>query len=666
MFFMVFMSMKKVIFLSLLVLFSQIIVSAQDAKTLADRSLVLFLEGKFTEAKATANQALKLGENSTAYAVRSRIHLFENEDAKAKADAQTAVRLSPLNGVSNSTLAWFYNFGVDANGNPYTKEAKQLSERTLSILNAPQNAIEFYSRSLAYSILKRDAEALNDLNKSISLNPNLAVIYNRRGYVFFTLKQNDAALNDYNKAIQLNPTYTAAYKNRASFYQSQDKIEAAVADYRKVAEFDANPHFTLVDIGNLYYGKRQYQAALTEYNKAIEIKPDYVIAYYNRGLCYKLLGDQNLALREFNKAIEMSPRVADGYHYRADFYFDNQNWGAAVDDYTQALSLNPNALFPYVNRGVSFIRLGNYDKALADLAKAAQIDPNYALTYFHRGYIYADVGEYDSALTNYSKAIELDPKMSGAYFNRGLIYFEQKHKFDLAEADFTKTIQLDPQYAQAYFTRADLYESWGKDDLEKADRKKFDSLGGNALPGFQNRRRTLFPPAEFDANLAANAFQQGNSTLIGRACASVKNGLWGLGGTERFKATNVRVVLFPATPYLEKWYQLREKKEDKKTGVFINREAQRYAMMTQTNSNGEFVFSRLKPGKYFIQIIFNFTQVKSKRIYTGSTQDGNVVTDWYDDRDFYIDRKTRLEKFVEIKNDGSSEKVMVKNGLWGC
>ncbi|NJM52464.1 MAG: hypothetical protein HC846_03145, partial [Blastocatellia bacterium] len=159
---------------------------------------------------------------------------------------------------------------------------------------------------------------------------------------------------------------------------------------------------------------------------------------------------------------------------------------------------------------------------------------------------------------------------------------------------------------------ADLYESWGKDDLEKADRKKFDSLGGNALPGFQNRRRTLFPPVEFDANLAANALQQGNSTMIGRACASVKNGLWGLGGTERFKATNVRVVLYPATPYLEKWYQLREKKEDKKTGVFINREAQRYAMITQTNSNGEFVFSRLKPGKYFIQIIFNFTQVKSK------------------------------------------------------
>jgi tetratricopeptide (TPR) repeat protein len=312
------------------------------------------------------------------------------------------------------------------------------------------------------------------------------------------------------------------------------------------------------------------------------------------------------------------------------------------------------------------VRIQYYDQAIVYLKQALKADPLYAPTFFYLGYIFADVGEFDAALTNYNRAIELNSNDISSYWNRGLIYFEQKHLFDRAEADFNKAVQSDPQEAKYYFYRANLYESWGKDNLAEADRKKFKSLGGNALQGFENARRTLFPAAQFDARIAANALQQGSSTLIGRACASVKNGMWGLGGTDRFKATNVRVVLYPATPYLEKWYDLREKKEDKKTGVFINREAQKYALVTQTNGNGEFVFSRLKPGRYFIQIIFNFTQVRSKRIYTGSTQDGNVVTDWYADRDFYIDRKTRLEKFVEIKSDGASEKVMVKNGLWGC
>ncbi len=326
-----------------------------------------------------------------------------------------------------------------------------------------------------------------------------------------------------------------------------------------------------------------------------------------------------------------------------------------------------------VKLGAEEVRIRNYDKAIGYFRQAMKADPFYAPTFFYLGYIFADVGEFEASLANYNQAIELNPKDNSSYYNRGLIYFEQKHKFDLAEADFTKAIQLDPQDAKVYFRRADLYESWGKDNLAETDRKTFRSLGGNALPGFANARRTLFPSAEFDPALAKNALQQGTSTLIGRACAYVQNGMWGLGGSERFDASNVRVALFPVTPYLDTWHELREKKEDKKTGIFINREAQKHALVTQTNGKGEFVFSRLKPGKYFLQIIFNFTQVKNKRIYTGSdtSQNGNVITttNYYEDRDFFIDRSNRLEGFVEIKSDGESKKVTVKNkkfAIFGC
>lgn len=325
-----------------------------------------------------------------------------------------------------------------------------------------------------------------------------------------------------------------------------------------------------------------------------------------------------------------------------------------------------------VKLGAEEMRLGYYDKAIAYFHQAVTTDPSYSPTFFYTGYIFASVGDFERALANYNRAIQLNPNDHAAHYNRGLIYFEQKHKFELAEADFTKAIQLDPQEAKYYFRRADLYESWGKDNLAEVDRNKFKSLGGNALPGFQNARRALYPNLEFDSKLAESAIQQGTSTLIGRACAYVKNGTWGLGGTERFDARNVRVLMFPVTPYLEKWYQLRDQKEDNKTGVFINRESQKYALISETNEKGEFVFSRLKPGKYFIQIIYNFTQVKSKRIYTGSStaQEGPVIvtTDYYEDRDFYIPRNSRLESFVEIKQDGETKKVTVKNGrgILGC
>lgn len=309
-----------------------------------------------------------------------------------------------------------------------------------------------------------------------------------------------------------------------------------------------------------------------------------------------------------------------------------------------------------VNIGLEFMKIGNYDKALANFVKAAEVNPNYAPAYFYSGYIFNDVGAYDLALTSYNLAIQINPNDKNAYYNRGMIYFEQKNKFELAEADFSKTIQFDPQDAEAYFVRANLYESWGKDNLANADRKKWKSLGGEALPGFEGRRKVLFPQAEFDANLAANALQPGTSTLIGRACAYY-NGL-------KFDANYVRVMLYPVTPYFEKWYQLREKKEDKSTNVFINREASKYAISTQTNGDGKFVFSRLKPGKYFVQMLFNFQQIKTSRIYEGSDYD----TDYYSLRDYYVPRESRLEKFIEIKKDGDTEKVTLKNriALLGC
>jgi tetratricopeptide (TPR) repeat protein len=343
---------------------------------------------------------------------------------------------------------------------------------------------------------------------------------------------------------------------------------------------------------------------------------------------------------------------------------------AANEQRPEMVKESPQAL---VDLGLSQKKIGNLDGAIASFKRAISVDGLYAPAYSALGATYLELGDFDVALAGYNRAIDINPRDASSLFNRAVIYFEQKQNFAKAEADFTQAIQLDPQDAKSYFRRADLYESWGKSSQADADRKRFESLGGNALPGFENVRRALFPATEFDAKTAAEAIKEGSSTLTGRACAYVRNGLWGLGGTERFDAAKVRVALFPWSPYLQQWYELRERKEDKDTGVFIGQEAQQQALQTKTNQKGEFVFSRLKPGKYFLQIVFNFTQVKTKRVNMGSdvSQVGNVVItqNYYQDRDFFIDRNSRLESFVDIAKDGEVKKITVMNakfGLQGC
>lgn len=349
-------------------------------------------------------------------------------------------------------------------------------------------------------------------------------------------------------------------------------------------------------------------------------------------------------------------KTADAYYAKGNEFFDKSLWNDAIENYTLAIKANPRHDAAYANRGIAHIRTGNFDKAMADLNKSMLINPKSSLPYFNLGYIFAEVGAYDEALKNYSKAVELNPNDLSSYFNRGLIYFEQKHLFELAEADFNKVLQGDPQYANGYFVRADLYESWGKDSQANADRKKFQSLGGDALPGFENRRRSLYPGTPFDKAQAESALGEGNSTLIGRACVYHDK--------TKFDASGARVVLYPVTPYLQKWYDLREKREDKKTGVYINAEAAKYTRIVQANNDGKFVFSRIKPGKYFLQIIYNLTLQRSYTVYTGS----DYNTDYYAIRNYYVPKSDRLEKFVEIKNNGDTEKVTMKNkfALLGC
>ncbi len=99
------------------------------------------------------------------------------------------------------------------------------------------------------------------------------------------------------------------------------------------------------------------------------------------------------------------------------------------------------------------------------------------------------------------------------------------------------------------------------------------------------------PEQKFDPKVAKTALERGTSTIKGRIC-SFSNGqvYWG---------TNVRVALYPMTPYFEEWYQLREAKEDKNTSVRMSAEVVKYRVETDSNSKAEFQFTEMRPGKYF-------------------------------------------------------------------
>lgn len=593
--------------------------SGQNSST-ADNALTLLMEGNFAKAKTLAGEAISSGKNAgLAYAVRGRAKIATNEVTSAQQDINEAIKLSPDNGVYYTFQAIGYqlqkNDGLSA----------KTFEKALGLLASPKSAIEYYARAIVYENTKNEEAALADYSKSIELNPRFALSYVKRGWIYSDRKQADAAIAEFTKAITVNPTYTSCYFAR----------------------------------GNAYYGQQQYDQAIADFTKVIELDPKDDNAYFNRGVMYKKKGKYEEALADYAKVIELSPKDASLYGNRGNIYFILEKGDLAFSDYNKAIELDPKNALYYVNRGNTYVRWEQWDSALNDYNKAISLDPKYADAYLERGNIYLNnKKQSDLALADFNKVVEINPGYSNGYLNIGVVHHD-KQAYSLAIASYTKAIEADPANILAYLNRADAYDAIGSKKQADLDRKKYADLGGKITASAGKTRSEIFPQGTFDAKLAEAALGRGLSRIVGKACTK-KDGLI-------FPAAGVIVKLFPVTPYLEEWHKLRDQKESRKTGVYMSKEANKYSIEAVANSDGKFAFEGLKPGKYFVQLIHSFNQRKTARVYTGSytSQNGPVreTTNYYYDEDYIVGRSQRLEKFIEIKEDGETKKFTLANGL---
>lgn len=577
------------------------------------------MEGNFFLSEQTANSVITAdGNQALAYAVRGSGEMFNNKMAAAQADFEKAVKLQPNSGTLVALLADYYRI---SNNLP---AARSNAEKAISLLRNPQSSFDYYCRGIAYFTLDKTKETMADYSKCIELNPRNARALTKRGFLYFNQKQYDQAMADYNKAIAVNPRYGTPYFYRGNIYLNQSLPDKAIPDYTQSITYD----------------------------------PTYADAYFNRAVCYKRIGRADEAITDYNKAIQLNPKDWEAYNNRGNVYYDQKKYEVALSDYNKSVEINPKSPNTYVLRGNTYSAKQQPDLAIREYNKAMDLDPNFKDAYMQRGFVRYRNKMLDEALVDFSKVLQIDPKSANGYLYQAFIHHDKQH-FQEALTNYNKAIELDAKNMYAYQNRAEALDAIGKTKEADLDRKKFAELGGNISASGGNTMRSLFPLGTFDPALAKAGLERGLSTIRGKACTKVDGRI--------FDAQGVKVVLFPVTPYLEEWYDLREKKEGKHTNVYMSNEANQYRIETTADADGRFEFKGLKPGKYFIQIIHSFNQLKTAKVYTGSDtyQNGPVrtTTNYYYNQDYTVARAKRLEKFVEIKADGDSPRITLANGL---
>lgn len=173
----------------------------------------------------------------------------------------------------------------------------------------------------------------------------------------------------------------------------------------------------------------------------------------------------------------------------------------------------------------------------------------------------------------------------------------------------------------------------------------------------------IFSQLPFDTAAAANALGRGNSTIKGVAFTRARNANTGskiIGS--RIYAYKSLVKLFPVTPYLLDFLELKKKKYNAKKlrFVYMSPQAYYYHYEAITNSTGEFTFPHLKPGKYYLETVVGQIVSGTYDKYAGHAEDGYGGINYYQTQSFSNRYDDLVTKFVEITNDGQVLEIKLK------
>lgn len=192
-------------------------------------------------------------------------------------------------------------------------------------------------------------------------------------------------------------------------------------------------------------------------------------------------------------------------------------------------------------------------------------------------------------------------------------------------------------------------------------------------------KETDFNPFKntFDKEATLKMVTKGNSVIFGEAFAKddrsgVDNRKFRIDilnvNKKQFAPKGTKVVLLPYTEYFKEWMELNKKQRKIKGAqpIPLSEEAKSCVLTTEIyNDKGNFEFTNLTEGEYFVFISFNYTDTFSRREVTGTSDvyvNGQYAgtqlnTDIFD----YVQTgNANFQKIVTIKSNGETVKIKLK------
>ena len=177
----------------------------------------------------------------------------------------------------------------------------------------------------------------------------------------------------------------------------------------------------------------------------------------------------------------------------------------------------------------------------------------------------------------------------------------------------------------------------------------------------QKAPQWVLPTTPFNEAETARLMERGSATIEGTATLKKK-------GKDNFGVKGSQILLFPVTPYLTEFLELKKKFNSRKKQATMSPVAFTYRIEGRfLDDKGTFQFTNLKPGKYYIISWIAFARQKTVAVQTGTSTSYNVYgyalgsSPIYEDYQYDVFIENEVSGFVEVKEADTVVNVTVSN-----
>ncbi|WET50016.1 hypothetical protein PYS58_02570 [Chryseobacterium indologenes] len=121
----------------------------------------------------------------------------------------------------------------------------------------------------------------------------------------------------------------------------------------------------------------------------------------------------------------------------------------------------------------------------------------------------------------------------------------------------------------------------------------------------------VLPTAAFNKEEAYKMLEEGNRNIEGTLSFKKR-------GYVNYPDYQAKVLLYPVTPHLTEYIELKKKYDSRKKQAAMTKEAAMARIETKTiDDKGNFVFTNVRPGKYYIVSLVTWEKVSANRVQSG-------------------------------------------------